>query len=107
MRFFAAPALPAVAALGLMTSALGLAAPAHAETPPPPGPVDFIRSAPSSVEPGILTPEWLPRAGALNVTLVTIQTADRTAADAAAINVSAAKNAINASSNYWGGMSGG
>jgi hypothetical protein len=108
MRFFTAPALPAVAALGLLTTTLGLAGPAHAEeTPPPPGPVDFIRTNPSSVEPGVLTPEWMPRAGAVNVTLVTIQTADRSAADAAAINVNAAKNAIGASSSYWHGMSGG
>ncbi|WP_052500648.1 hypothetical protein [Arthrobacter sp. SPG23] len=94
----------------LVSGSLVAVAPAQAvDTPPspPPAPVDFIRSAPSGVTSGSLTTEWLPRAGNVKVSLVTIQTADKTTAETDAINIDAAKNSIGAASSYWNGMSGG
>ncbi len=109
MRSFSSTVPPIVVAMVLLASGtLPLAGPAYAETAPPPPPaVDFIRSAPAAPAPGSVGAEWLPRAGNVTVSIVTIQTADRTAADTAAIDVSAAKNAIATASNYWNGMSGG
>jgi hypothetical protein len=93
----------------LASGTLVAAAPAQAETmppapPAPPSSIDFIRSAPAS---GSLTAEWLARAGNVKVSLVTVQTADKTTADTDAINIDAAKNSIAIASNYWNGMSGG
>jgi hypothetical protein len=111
MRFTTSAVLRALTLLTFLVSgSLVAVAPAQAvDAPPapPPGPVDFIRSLPSGITSGSLTTEWLPRAGNVKVSLVTIQTADKTTAETDAINVDAAKNSIGAASNYWNGMSGG
>lgn len=102
MRFVSGSGVALVIAVGLLASGtLAGAAPAFASDRPP---RDFIRSIQAPME---ATPQWLPRSGAVKVTLVTIQTADKTASDAAAIDVHAANNALAAASNYWSGMSGG
>ena len=92
--------------LALASVTLSLASPAHAESPPPPPPVDFIRSYPATT-PRLSTEQWVPRSGAVKVAIVTIQTADRTEGDTAAISIDAANNAVDAASTYWSGMSGG
>lgn len=111
MRLVSSRVLRALTLLAVLSSGTFLtAAPARAETTPPPpapAPVDFIRTAPSGLSPGSLATEWLPRAGNVKVSLVTIQTADKTATETNAINVDAAKNSISSASNYWNGMSGG
>ncbi len=100
---FAKTAGRALLALALLGSGMLVTAPrALAETDTPPR--DFIRSTPSPTQ---AAPQWLPRSGAVRVTLVTVQTADKTASDAASINLGAATSAISAASNYWSSISGG
>ena len=63
------------------------------------------QAAPAPAMAPAATPSGLARAGDVKVTLVTVQTADRTAAQAKAINMTAAKASISTASNYWKTMS--
>lgn len=110
MRVVSAFTVMALLSISLVAPAsMAAAGQVSTETlPPPPPPIaDFIRTAPSPLTPGSLTTEWAPRTATVKVSLVTIQTADRSSADTSAINLSAAKNSIAAASQYWSGMSGG
>ncbi|MGY3568071.1 hypothetical protein [Sinomonas sp. RB5] len=82
----------AVAAVPMMTGQ-GVA-PAQAAPPP-------------AIAPAIV-PAVLPqRTAQLSVTIVTLQTSDKTAADAAALDVNAYENAVSSASAYWSTMSAG
>ena len=88
---------------------------AQAETSTPPVPTisgrlgEIEPTIPPTPSPGSVslfaTAQGLSRSGDIKVTLVTLQTADKTAADTASINLGAAQNAITSASNYWKTMS--
>ncbi len=94
----------AIAALLLLPSTgIVPAAQASPTTPPPiPGPV-ITGKTPIHVD-GAPLAQVRPQtalAGAINVTLVTLKTSDKTTAQTAAIDIYAAKAAVTSASNYW------
>jgi hypothetical protein len=99
----------------LLTAAPLLSAPAsQAATEAPPNPL--VQGPPPTVD-FILPPEvtgkattqattaGLARSGDVKVTLVTIQTADKSASETSAINLGATQNAVASANNYWKTMS--